>query len=209
MSSNRFYILMVCVPTYLLPFLPPIRKQFILESQCGNDYISIYMIVDKFKVEKPVLFYGIYAATLRCNVLNDDELNKQNRELIKNKTPETVKIAIELADSTELLNRINLKKALFNAEKNPDIVITHEDVLINEMKAYEDISIGDLKVTILNDSKHNLIPTENEEQTELFNKFIKCFFEHRISLISSMNVFVIKSVPTLDKKNKSIFKFNK
>lgn len=68
----------VCIPTYLLPFLPPIREQLILESECAHDYMSIYMIIDKNKVKNPIIFYGLFGATLKCNKLNDEELSEES-----------------------------------------------------------------------------------------------------------------------------------
>lgn len=196
MLSNRFYVLRVCIPIYLLPFLPPIRQQFILESECADGYISIYMIIDKLKIEKPVIFYGIFAATLRCNKLNDEELSEQKKQIVKRKTPETAKISIIFSGGTKLADKIYLTQAAFNS-KEPNPQISDEELLYNEFEVYKDISAGDFEVIILDDEKHNLIPTENEEQTELFEKCIQCVFDHRNSLLSS-----IKNLATAQEKAK-------
>ncbi|HHX7160086.1 hypothetical protein [Enterobacter kobei] len=204
MLSNRYYILRVCIPTYLLPFLPPIREQFILESECAHDYISIYIIIDKYKVKNPIIFYGLFAATLKCNKLNDEELSEEEKQRVKEKTLETAKISIIFSGSTELADKIHLTQAAFNSkETNPQI--SDEELLYNEFEVYKDISAGDFEVIILDDEKHNLIPTENEEQTELFKKCIECVFDHRISLLSS-----IKNLATAQEKakpNNPLFRF--
>jgi len=193
MSSNRFYILKVCIPIYLLPFLPPIRKQFILESECADDCISIYMIIDKSKIKKPVIFYGLYGAALKCNKLNDEELSEKKHKRVENNTPETAKIAIIFSGSTELEGKINLTQAVFN-EDELDSKISDEELLYNDIEVYKDITTSDFEVIILDDAKYKLIPTEIEEQTELFKNCINCVFEHRTSLLSSIkNLLIIQT----------------
>lgn len=66
MPSKRFYILRICVPDYYFPFLTSIRNQFILESLCDKGFISVYIVADKYKLEKPTLYYNYASAHRRC-----------------------------------------------------------------------------------------------------------------------------------------------
>ncbi|KDL52949.1 hypothetical protein AD94_05018 [Klebsiella variicola] len=74
MVSKRFYVIRVCVPDFYFPFLPSIRKQFILESLCEKGFVSVYVVSDKCRKVKPILYYNYKSALEKCKYNN---LNKK------------------------------------------------------------------------------------------------------------------------------------
>lgn len=180
MVSNRFYVIRVCVPDYYFPFLPSIRKQFILESLCEKGFVSVYVVADKCKKEKPILYYNYTSAQKKCKYNN---LNKKTDDIPENyRIPKRIKISI-------------IQNEKMTSKPSEEIQIDYSE--LNSLYL-EDFSIN----TDSYDPKDNGPVILNLEKN-LLNDILQCTFEHRKSIIKDIESQIIANLITKGKFLKS------
>ncbi|AKA39115.1 hypothetical protein UGYR_12400 [Yersinia ruckeri] len=84
MLNHRFYILKVCVPSFLI-FIPEYLKK---ELSCGNiypsDYLPIFVVIDRVNEVKPIIFLTRQYAIKERNTLRINN-NNNKKALISSK----------------------------------------------------------------------------------------------------------------------------
>lgn len=180
MASKRFYVTRVCVPDFYFPFLPSIRKQFILESLCGKGFVSVYVVSDKYRKEKPNLYYNYTSALRKCKYNN---LNKKTDDVPdKYKIPQRISISI-------------IPNEKMTSESSEETQIDYSE--LNSLYL-EDFSIN----TDGYDPKDK-DPVVLDLEKKLLNDILQCTFEHRKSIITDIESQIITNFLTKDKFLKS------
>lgn len=170
MPSKRFYILRICVPDYYFPFLTSIRNQFILESLCDKGFISVYIVADKYKLEKPTLYYNYTSAHRRCK--NDNSKRNITGALGKYRMPQKIKI-------------LKNQKKKITSESSEEKHIDYSNLCNLNL---EDFSI---KTESYDPKDENPIVPHLEES--LLDDILQCTFEHRKEIVKDIELQIIKN----------------
>ncbi|EIP1530384.1 hypothetical protein LRR54_002531 [Salmonella enterica] len=180
MVSKRFYVIRVCVPDFYFPFLPSIRKQFILESLCEKGFVSVYVVSDKCRKVKPILYYNYKSALEKCKYNN---LNKKTIDIPdKYKTPQRISISI-------------ISNEKVTGESSEETQINYSEL--------NNLYLEDFSINTESYNPNDTDPVDLNLEKNLLNDIVQSTFEHRKSIIADIESLIITSFLTKKENLKS------
>ncbi|KGA43147.1 hypothetical protein ABRP70_16360 [Pectobacterium odoriferum] len=142
MSNNRFYIVRICVPEFLLYIPQFLKDELLLKNICPSNYIPIFIVIDRAGYIEPSPFLIHSSARKKISILREENLTEENFKHAKIKS----NLAIKKDDETnELKIKLVKEKDEIDSSKNVDIYDFIEVETDDYVNSFLEISCNFLK----------------------------------------------------------------
>lgn len=151
MLNHRFYILKVCVPSFLI-FIPEyLKKELSCGNICPSDYLPIFVVIDRVNEVKPIICLTRQYAIKERNTLRIN--NNNNKKAL---------ISSKLAYQFEIIKDEEVNQLRINFVNG-----NNEDILTENVKCTFDLLLQSICEYLFENLSH--VPDESEALEYLQN----------------------------------------